>query len=175
MAEALFSLCRAVGEDVFIFLRRECCPYQQTPPIVNIKERRIIPEAVIHFLMFITHSFFNDAPSRSSLACESSLFVEKFQILPVALLFQVLFGNESQCRGVHAIPKPCRRWPVIKHMAEMGIACLLLTSVRFIKKPLSSFSTILPGSRGLVKLGHPVPESNLSTELNRGSPETIST
>jgi len=30
-------------------------------------------------------------------------------------------------------------------------------------------------SRGLVKLGHPVPESNLSEELKRGSPETIST
>jgi hypothetical protein len=31
------------------------------------------------------------------------------------------------------------------------------------------------GSRGFVKLGHPVPESNLLAELKRGSPETIST
>ena len=30
-------------------------------------------------------------------------------------------------------------------------------------------------SSGLVKLGQPVPESNLSSELNSGSPETTST
>jgi hypothetical protein len=34
---------------------------------------------------------------------------------------------------------------------------------------------MLPGSRGLIKLGHPVLESYLSRELNSGSPETIST
>jgi hypothetical protein len=31
------------------------------------------------------------------------------------------------------------------------------------------------GSKGLVKLGHPVPDSYLSSELNNGSPETTST
>jgi len=60
-------------------------------------------------------------------------------------------------------------------MAEMGIGFLLRISVRLIKKLLSSFSQIFPGSRGLVKLGHPVPEPNLSVELKRGSPDTMST
>jgi len=31
------------------------------------------------------------------------------------------------------------------------------------------------GSSGFVKLGHPVPDSNLSVELNSGSPVTMST
>ena len=34
---------------------------------------------------------------------------------------------------------------------------------------------IAAGSSGLVKLGQPVPESNLSSELKSGSPETTST
>ncbi|KJR40117.1 hypothetical protein MCHI_003985 [Candidatus Magnetoovum chiemensis] len=34
---------------------------------------------------------------------------------------------------------------------------------------------MLLGSRGLVKLGQPVPESNLSKELKSGSFDTIST
>ena len=34
---------------------------------------------------------------------------------------------------------------------------------------------IFSGSRGFTKLGQPVPESNLSVEENKGSPETIST
>jgi hypothetical protein len=33
----------------------------------------------------------------------------------------------------------------------------------------------LPASIGTVKLGHPVPLSNLSIEANNGSPETMST
>ena len=43
------------------------------------------------------------------------------------------------------------------------------------KKDLSSCSVTFVFSRGLMKLGQPVPESNLSFELNKGSPETIST
>jgi len=54
-------------------------------------------------------------------------------------------------------------------------ACLLLTSVRVVKRDLSFFSTTTFFSMGLVKLGHPVPDLNLSVELNRGSPETMST
>jgi len=46
------------------------------------------------------------------------------------------------------------------------------TSVRFIKWELSSFSTISLSSNGLLKLGHPHPESNLSSELNSGLPDT---
>jgi hypothetical protein len=42
-------------------------------------------------------------------------------------------------------------------------------------KRLSSRRTTLSASSGCVKLGHPVPESNLSSELKSGSPETTST
>src|SRR5580704_14522924 len=49
------------------------------------------------------------------------------------------------------------------------------TSVRAINKCLSSFVSTFAGTSGFVKLGQPVPESNLSSELNRGSPETTST
>jgi hypothetical protein len=36
-------------------------------------------------------------------------------------------------------------------------------------------SATLAGSIGLVKLGQPQPDSNLSAEANSGSPETMST
>ena len=39
----------------------------------------------------------------------------------------------------------------------------------------SVFVFTFAGSSGFVKLGHPVPESNLSRELKSGSPETTST
>ena len=52
---------------------------------------------------------------------------------------------------------------------------LLRTSILLIPYELSSFLTMYFGSIGFVKLGHPVPDSNLSVELNKGSPETIST
>jgi hypothetical protein len=39
----------------------------------------------------------------------------------------------------------------------------------------SVFVFTFRGSSGLVKLGQPVPDSNLSRELNSGSPETTST
>jgi hypothetical protein len=39
-----------------------------------------------------------------------------------------------------------------------------------------SFSSLtFAGSIGLVKLGQPQPDSNLSAEANSGSPETMST
>jgi hypothetical protein len=39
----------------------------------------------------------------------------------------------------------------------------------------SVFSLTFSGSSGRVKLGHPVRESYLSSELNSGSPDTTST
>ena len=68
--------------------------------------------------------------------------------------------------GAGPSEKTCPRWES---------PCLLRTSVRFENRWRSSRSTMFPGSRGLVKLGQPVPESYLSVELNSGSPETIST
>jgi hypothetical protein len=43
------------------------------------------------------------------------------------------------------------------------------------KSRRSSRSTTLTPTSGRVKLGHPVPLSNLSRELKSGSPETTST
>ncbi|HXQ74564.1 MAG TPA: hypothetical protein VN844_28930 [Pyrinomonadaceae bacterium] len=40
---------------------------------------------------------------------------------------------------------------------------------------LSTFSTTFSASSGRVKLGHPVPLSNLSKDAKSGSPETMST
>jgi hypothetical protein len=40
---------------------------------------------------------------------------------------------------------------------------------------VSRISLTLGGSVGLVKLGQPEPESNLSDDANSGSPETMST
>jgi hypothetical protein len=55
-------------------------------------------------------------------------------------------------------------------------ACFDLTSVRSAKKSWRSVRvSMLSGSSGRVKLGHPVPESYLSSELNNGSPDTTST
>src|SRR5689334_15677269 len=53
--------------------------------------------------------------------------------------------------------------------------CLERTSVRAMPCVRSTCSTMLAASMGRVKLGQPVPLSNLSKEANRGSPETTST
>src|SRR4029077_4024537 len=49
------------------------------------------------------------------------------------------------------------------------------TSVRSIPCVWSVLVFTFSGSSGALKLGHPVPESNLSSELKSGSPETTST
>src|ERR1700722_1348849 len=54
-------------------------------------------------------------------------------------------------------------------------ASLDRTSVRDMPSVRSVFVITFAGSIGRVKLGHPVPESYLSSELNNGSPETTST
>ena len=48
-------------------------------------------------------------------------------------------------------------------------------SVRTESNDRSTFWRTFAGSSGCVKLGHPVPDSNLSRELNSGSPDTTST
>src|SRR3546814_16019908 len=53
--------------------------------------------------------------------------------------------------------------------------CAERTSVRTMPCELSCNSFTLAGTIGLVKLGQPQPDSNLSEEANSGSPETMST
>ncbi len=49
------------------------------------------------------------------------------------------------------------------------------TSVRSMPSVPSDLETTWPSSMGRVKLGQPVPDSNLSSELKSGSPVTTST
>ena len=73
-----------------------------------------------------------------------------------------------------------KRWPVgagpsSNTCPRCESACFERTSVRVIQKVLSVFVVTFAGSRGRVKLGQPVPDSNLSSEENSGSPDTTST
>ena len=47
--------------------------------------------------------------------------------------------------------------------------------MRVMPREASAFSFTFAFSRGFVKLGQPVPESNLSSEEKSGSPDTTST
>ena len=71
--------------------------------------------------------------------------------------------------------RPVGSGPSLNTWPRWESAFLLLISVLLANRLLSSLSTMLSGSNGLVKLGQPVPESNLSMEIKSGSPETMST
>lgn len=101
-------------------------------------------------------------------------FRKEAQVFPIPLYFKFLFWNKPQGSRVDAIPQPVLAGAVRKQMSQMGIAMPAPDLGSRHKKALSSFSTTFEGSRGRVKLGHPVPESNLSVELKSGSPDTIS-
>jgi hypothetical protein len=96
-------------------------------------------------------------------------------IFSLAFFLQILLGDEAQSGGVHTIAEATGRRAIIEDMARWESRYLPRTSVRTLDRRRSSRVTMLPGSRGLIKLGHPVLESYLSRELNSGSPETIST
>src|SRR4030067_2758521 len=53
--------------------------------------------------------------------------------------------------------------------------CAERTSVRVMPNCRSDFSLTLSDISGLVKLGQPEPESNLSSELKSGSPPAVAT
>ena len=100
---------------------------------------------------------------------------EKVKIIAISFLFQILLGDESQGGRIHTVPQAGRRRSIVEDMPEVGIAVLAPDLGSHREKAPVYFSTMLPGSRGRVKLGHPVPESYLSSELKSGSPETMST
>ena len=75
-----------------------------------------------------------------------------------------------QKRSPVGVPKPSgNTWP------RCESAPAERTSVRVEKKCRSVLVVTRAGSSGRVKLGQPVPESNLSRELKSGAPETTST
>src|SRR2546426_10211947 len=67
--------------------------------------------------------------------------------------------------GAGPSSKTCPRWES---------ACADRTSVRAMKSERSVRVWMFTGSSGFVKLGHPVPDSNLSSEEKSGSPDTTS-
>ena len=66
---------------------------------------------------------------------------------------------------------PLSRGPSGKTWPRWLSPCLERTSVRVMPCELSTFSTTFAASRGRVKLGHPVPLSNLSKDAKSGSPD----
>ena len=65
---------------------------------------------------------------------------------------------------------PLSAGPSLKTCPRCASPVLLRISIRFIPWERSVFSITKLLSIGLEKLGHPQPESNLSVEINKGSP-----
>ena len=63
--------------------------------------------------------------------------------------------------------------PSSKTWPRCTSSALHTTSVLTIPNRVSSRSIIGAPGKGLLKLGQPVPDSNLSLELNRGTPEAM--
>jgi hypothetical protein len=84
--------------------------------------------------------------------------------------------DEPERRGIDAVAQAT----VISRAVREGVAEGLspwvdLTSVLIIPWEVSRNSLMFAETIGLVKLGHPQPDSNLSDDAKRGSPETMST
>ena len=108
------------------------------------------------------------APSR---ACG-----EERAVRAVALGLELVRRDEAQRRRVDAVAQVRRRRAVVEHVAEVRVAALRAhLGPRHAVACCRCFSTTRLGSTGCVKLGQPVPESNLSVELNSGSPVATST
>ena len=103
------------------------------------------------------------------------LSLKKAEISTISFFFQIRPGDEAQCRGVDAIPQARGRGAVVEHVPQVGIRMFAAHFCALHKKALVGFFHDVSGDRGRVKLGHPVPESNLSVDENRGSPDTMST
>jgi len=93
------------------------------------------------------------------------LLLKKFKVLSVSLFFEVLFRDKAQGRGIHAIAKSDRFGSVGEDVPDMRVG-MFAANLRPGRKELSVFSLdYISGLQRLVKLGQPVPESNLSSEL----------
>ena len=83
--------------------------------------------------------------------------------------------NRSAAELMQYRSPPSARGPSLNTWPRWLSPCAERTSVRSIRWLKSRFSMTLSASIGLVKLGQPLPLSNLLTEANSGSPETTST
>jgi hypothetical protein len=100
---------------------------------------------------------------------------EQRQILTVPFGLETVRADEPKRGGVHAVAETGGLRPVVEDVTERRVSPRERTSVRGISSERSSRVVTFSGSSGRVKLGHPVRESYLSSELNNGSPETTST
>ena len=98
------------------------------------------------------------------------------EIFAVALALHVVAMDEPERRGIDAVAQTTaisravgKTWP------RWLSPWVDLTSVLFIPWEVSRNSFMFAETIGLVKLGHPQPDSNLSDDAKRGSPETMST
>lgn len=112
--------------------------------------------------------------SRKKRAGEGLSYLKRVLYRPYPSFSRSSLGMNLSAAEFMQYLSPVGFGPSLNRCPRWESACLLLTSVLAVKRPLSSRSTMFPGSSGLVKLGHPVPESYLSVELKSGSPETMS-
>jgi hypothetical protein len=138
---------------------------------------KLNPKQIVSFEELLISQILQEKGSSSdTLANErGQSFAKSFAYFPYPSFSRSSLGMNFNDAEFMQYRSPVGKGPSLKTWPRWESPCLLLTSVLLAKKLRSSFSTIFPDSRGLVKLGHPVPESYLSRELKSGSPETIST
>ena len=114
---------------------------------------------------------------RTRPACVAALGpLEERRVLAVALGRELVDRDEAQRRRVDAVARVRRRRAVVEHVAEVRLAgarAHLGPHHAVASRPRARRPG--RGSTGCVKLGQPVPDSNLSVELKSGSPVATST
>src|SRR3989339_693940 len=87
--------------------------------------------------------------------------INRFTYLPYPSFSKSSLGMNLIAAEFMQYRSPVGGGPSLNTWPRWELACLLLTSVLTPNQLRSSFSTMLSGSRGLVKLGQPVPDSYL--------------
>jgi len=83
--------------------------------------------------------------------------------------------NSRAAEFIQYLIPPNSAGPSLNTCHKLPLELVLVMAVLFISKRLSSLSTTIASEIGFVKLGQPVPESNLSSDENRGVPSITST
>ena len=103
-------------------------------------------------------------------------FDKRLEVSAVAGFFHFFDWNEAERGGIDAVTQASRPRAIIEDMAEMGIGALgAHLSTHHAMGDIVVLDDFFIGERLAGKLGQPQPESNLSSELKSGLPETMST